>query len=111
MFIGKLESFDDPQALFNGPSDGKIVDMRSPQSTLGVDEKGSSERDTFFLEMDTVGFRDGVGSVRKLISSALTITERAILIVPSSILDQGRVLLLSCSSETRQGGSNRQLLD
>jgi len=49
MFIGELESFNNPKTLLDGSSNGEIVNMRSPQDTLGVDEERTSEGDTFFL--------------------------------------------------------------
>jgi hypothetical protein len=63
MFINELESLDDSQGFFNGSTDGEIVNVGSPENTLGVDKEGASERNTFLLEVDTVGFGEGVGSV------------------------------------------------
>jgi len=67
MFVGKLESLDNPKTLLDRPSNGEIVNVRSPQDTLGVDEERTSEGDTFFFEVDSVGFGHGVRSVGVLV--------------------------------------------
>lgn len=66
VFIHELESLDDSERLFDGSTDGQVVDVGCPEDTLGVDEEGASERDTFLLKVDTVGFGEGVVPVRVL---------------------------------------------
>jgi hypothetical protein len=63
MLVGELECLDHPKTFLDRSSDGEIMDVGCPENTLGVDEERSSERDTFFFEVDAVGFGDGVGSV------------------------------------------------
>jgi hypothetical protein len=63
MLVGELESFNNPKTLFDRPSNREIVNMGCPEDTLWVDEERPSERDTFFLEVDAVGFGNCVGSV------------------------------------------------
>ena len=85
------------------------MDVRSPEGTLGINEERSSKRNSFLLEMDTIGLGDSVGSVGVLFASAFMDVERAVLIVPWSILDQDQALLLSCSSGTKRGESIRSV--
>ena len=83
------------------------MDVRSPEGTLGINEERYSKRNSFLLEMDTIGLGDSVGSVGVLFASAFMDVEKAVLIVPWSILDQDQALLPSCSSETKRGESRR----
>lgn len=54
MLIGELEGLDDSDGLLDGSADRKIMDVRSTECTLGVDEEGAPESDSLFLEEDTV---------------------------------------------------------
>lgn len=71
MLIGELESLDDSEGFFDGSTDGEIVNVGSSEDTLGVDEEGSSEGDTFVFKVNTVGFGERVRSVGVLLVSAL----------------------------------------
>lgn len=55
MLIGELEGLDDSDGLLDGSPDGEIVNVRSAEDALGVDEEGTSEGDTVLGEEDTVG--------------------------------------------------------
>lgn len=66
VLVGELEGLDHSDGLFDGSTDGEIVNVGSSESTLGVDEEGSSESDTLLLDEDTVGLGHDVVSVREL---------------------------------------------
>ena len=66
VLVGELESLDDSDSLLNRSADRQVVNMRSAEGTLGVNEEGTSERDAFVLEEYSVSLGDGVVSVRKL---------------------------------------------
>ncbi len=66
MLIGELESLDNSDGLLDGSSDGEIVNVGSSESSLGIDEEGSSESNTFLGKEDTVGLGNGVVSVGEL---------------------------------------------
>jgi hypothetical protein len=63
VLIGELESLDDSKRFLDGSTNGEIVNVGCPEDTLGVNEEGSSERDTLLLKVNTVSLRDGVRSV------------------------------------------------
>jgi hypothetical protein len=63
MLVGELECLNNPKRFLDRSSNGEIVNMGCPEDTLWVDEERPSERDTFFLEVDAVGFGNCVGSV------------------------------------------------
>lgn len=72
MLVGELESLDDSDSLLDGSTDGEVVDVGSSESTLGVDEEGTSESDTVFGEEDAVSLGYGVVSVGKLLQGRMS---------------------------------------
>lgn len=66
MLIGELEGLDDSDGLLDGSANRKVVDVRSAECTLGVDEEGASKSDSLFLEEDTVSLGNSVVSVGEL---------------------------------------------
>jgi hypothetical protein len=67
VLIGELESLDHSNGLLNRSTDGKVVNVRSTEGTLGIDEEGTAKSDTLLLEKNAVSLGDGVVSVGELL--------------------------------------------